>query len=153
MAQFKKEDCQTYPNSQICPAKPGKHDPPWHLRFTQAQVKVSRRLRRSQIHLQGGRNLRAWVEFTVRQVKHPFTVGKLLVRSQVRITCLVIGSAIMSNIRRVQRYEAIKDTQNNENSTKMRWKSTPSSPFVSTLLNVVLSFLSTFALDNRVFGF
>jgi len=93
------------------------------------------------------------VEATVRQVKHPFPAGKLPVRGQFRVTCMVIGSAIMSNIRRIQRYRVLKMTHCNEKSTEIERKSTQSDPFLLFLLDVIRNFLATFAFDNRVFGF
>jgi len=153
VAHFELAVCQTCPLAAACPAKPGHRDPRWHLRFTQAQANVAQRRKRNQIHLEEGRNLRAAVEATVRQVKHPFPAGKLPVRGQFRVTCLVIGSAIMSNIRRIQHYEAMKATQNNEKRTEMKGKGTQAHPFLPSFLNVVHYFLDTFAFDNRVFGF
>ncbi len=153
VAHFERDACQSCPFSQACPAKPGKRDPRRHLRFTQAQANVAQRRRRSQIHLQEGRNLRAAVEATVRQVKHPFPAGKLPVRGQFRVACMVIGSAAMSNIRRIQRYRAMKSAQNNEKSTEMGRKSTHSDSFLLFLLDGIRNFLATFAFDNRVFGF
>jgi hypothetical protein len=61
VAHFEPDTCQSCPFSQVCPAKPGKRDPRRHLHFTQAQANVAQRHRRSQIHLQEGRNLRAAV--------------------------------------------------------------------------------------------
>jgi hypothetical protein len=90
-------------NSRACPAKPGKHDPRRNLRFTQAQAIVTQRRRQSQIYLEDGRNLRVGVGAAIRRVRHPFPAGKLPVRGQFRVTCMVIGSAIMRNIRRIQR--------------------------------------------------
>ena len=134
VAHFAIDQCQACPYKEACPAKPGKRDPRWHLRFTQAQANVSQRRRRSQINLQDGRNLRAGVEATVRQVKHPFPAGKLPVRGQFRVTCLVIGSAIMSNIRRIHRYKATKTKPINEQSIEVKAKSTQ-------LSNTCFSFL------------
>jgi hypothetical protein len=54
------------------------------------------------------------VEATIRWVKHPFPAGKLPVRDQFRVTCMVIGSAIISNIRRIQRYKVQKTLHNNQ---------------------------------------
>jgi len=153
VAHFELDDCQACPYAQVCSAKPGKRDPRRHLRFTQAQANVAQRRKRSQIHLEDGRNLRAGVEATVRQIKHPFSAGKLPVRGQFRVSCMMIGSAIMSNIRRIQRYKAMKVTQNNEKSTEMGRKNTQSGPFLLFLLDVIRNFLATFAFDNRVFGF
>jgi hypothetical protein len=123
------------------------------MRFTQAQANVAQRRKRNQSHLEEGRNLRAAVEATVRQVKHPFPAGKLPVRGQFRVTCMVIGSAIMSNIKRIQRYRTIKMTQSNKKSTEMERKSTQSCPFLSFLLVDIRNILGHFAFDYRVFGF
>ncbi|GAB4505066.1 MAG: hypothetical protein Fur0043_20610 [Anaerolineales bacterium] len=40
----------------------------------------------------------------MRSVKHPFPAGKLPVRGKFRVSCLVIGSAAVTNLRRIQRY-------------------------------------------------
>lgn len=61
VAHFAHDTCQTCPFSEACPAKPGKRDSRHRLRFTQAQVNVAQRRRRSQIHQEEGRNLRAAV--------------------------------------------------------------------------------------------
>ena len=74
------------------------------LTFNQADVEKSQRRRRSCAEHHPGSNLRAAVEATVRSVKHPFPAGKLPVRGQFRVTCLVIASALMTNVRRIQRY-------------------------------------------------
>jgi hypothetical protein len=153
VAHFDQDTCQTCPFSKACPARPGKRDPRHRFRFTQAQVNVAQRRRRSQIHQEQGRNLRAAVEATVRQVKHPFPASKLPVRGQFRVTCMMIGSAVMSNIKRIQRYKALKVTQNNEKSTEMERKSTPSGPFLQFLVNAIRDLLTTFSFDKRVFGF
>jgi len=153
VAHFEVDVCQTCPYSEACPAKPGKRDPRWHLRFTQAQINVAQRRRRSKARLKEGQNLRAAVEATVRQVKHPFPASKLPVRGQFRVTCMMIGSAVMSNIKRIQRYKALKVTQNNEKSTEMERKSTPSGPFLQFLLNAIRNLSTTFSFDNRVFVF
>lgn len=119
VAHFDEERCRTCPFSSVCPAKPGQRDPRRHYRFTQAQAHVAQRRKRSHIHLKEGRNLRAAVEATVRQVKHPFPAGKLPVRGQFRVAWMVIGSAAMSNIRRIQRYRAMKAAPKNERRTEM----------------------------------
>ena len=104
VAHFNAVECATCPLVDQCPAQPGKRDPRHHLRFTQAEAQASERRRRSQEQLKDGRNLRAAVEATVRSVKHPFPAGKLPVRGKFRVTCLLIGSAAVSNVRRIQRY-------------------------------------------------
>ncbi|MDW7754556.1 MAG: hypothetical protein SCH68_05255, partial [Brevefilum sp.] len=111
----------------------GKRDPRRHLRFTKAQTNVAQRRKRNKIHLEEAQNLRAAVEATVRQVKHPFPAGKLPVRGQFRVTCMIIGSAIMSNIRRIQRYKAINEQQTNQKKPKKALKNSHSNPFNSIL--------------------
>jgi hypothetical protein len=37
-------------------------------------------------------------------VKHPFPAGKLPVRGSFRMACLLIGSAAVTNVRRIQQY-------------------------------------------------
>ena len=58
--------------------------------------------------------MRAAVEATVRQVKHPFPASKLPVRGLFRVTCMVIGSAMITNVRRIQRYLEVKTRLENE---------------------------------------
>ena len=57
--------------------------------------------------------MRAAVEATVRQVKNPFPASKLPVRGRFRVTCMIIGSALVSNVRRIQRYLEAKTKQEN----------------------------------------
>lgn len=138
VAHFELDQCQACPYTEHCPAKPGKRDLRRHLRFTQAQANVAQRRKRNRIHLEEGRNLRAAVEATVRQVKHPFPTGKLPVRGQFRVTCMVIGSAIMSNIKRIQRFRALNMEKTDQNNTQIGIESSqPSSflSFLSTLFN------------------
>jgi Transposase domain (DUF772) len=50
------------------------------------------------------RNPRAAIEATVRSVKHPFPASQLPVRGRFRMACLLIGSAAMTNVRRIQHH-------------------------------------------------
>jgi hypothetical protein len=106
VAHFDPDLCPACPFGQAgkCPAQPGKRDGRHHLRFTQAEAHASERRRRSQEQQKEGRNLRAAVEATVRSVKHPFPAGKLPVRGKFRVACMLIGSAAVANVRRIQRY-------------------------------------------------
>ena len=115
VAHFDRKTCLGCPYVEACPAKPGKRDPNRHLRFNQAQINVSQRHRISQQHLREGQNLRAAIESTVRQVKHPFPAGKLPVRGLFRVASMVIGSALMTNIRRIQQFRVEKSQQGQEN--------------------------------------
>jgi len=118
VAHFPIEVCQTCPLADKCPARSGKRDGRYHLRFTHAEAHTSERRRRSQEHLKEGRNLRAAVEATVRSIKHPFPTGKLPVRGQFRVACMMIGSAAVTNVRRIQRYlEAKNKEEKQQNNT------------------------------------
>jgi hypothetical protein len=117
VAHFDRDICHSCPYSEICPAKPGKRNPDRHLRFTQAEVCVSQRRRVSKKYLKEGKNPRAAVESTVRQIKHPFPASKLPVRGQFRVSCMMVGSAIMTNIRRIQQYRMGKTKKKQEIET------------------------------------
>jgi hypothetical protein len=114
VAHFEDNLCLACPLLPKCPVQRGKRDLRFHLRFNQKQINMSVRRLRSQIHLDEGRNLRAAVEATVRQVKHPFPASKLPVRGKFRVSCMVIGSAMMTNVRRIQRYLEAWIKQENE---------------------------------------
>jgi hypothetical protein len=103
--------CSTCPffEKGQCPTQPGKRDERPRLRFTQAEAQVSQRHRRSLEKKKTTGNRRAAVEATVRSVKHPFPAGKLPVRGLFRVTCMVIGSAAVTNVRRIQRYLEAKN--------------------------------------------
>ena len=104
VAHFATEICAACPLVDQCSAHPQKRDPRFHLRFTQDKANAAKRRRQSQKQQQEGRNLRAAVEATMRSIKHPFPAGKLPVRGKFRVTCLLVGSAAMTNIRRIQRF-------------------------------------------------
>lgn len=87
-----------------CPPQPDNRRHTFRLNFSQAEVLKAQRHRRSRAEHHPGINLRAAVEATMRSIKHPFPAGKLPVRGQFRVTCLVIASALMTNVRRIQRY-------------------------------------------------
>ena len=89
-----------------CRTRPQKRDPNYLLAFTLKQVRSAQRRKVFLEHQDHGQNLRAAVESTVRSLKHPFRAGKLPVRGQFRVTCLVIASAIHVNVRRICRYQA-----------------------------------------------
>lgn len=106
LARFDPAVCQTCPFADPgrCRAKPGKRDRRYTLSFTLQEVHWALRRQRSEFRKVEARNRRAAVEATVRSVKHPFPAGKLPVRGRFRVTCMVIASAAMVNIRRIQGY-------------------------------------------------
>lgn len=119
VAHFETAICSTCPffEKGQCPAQPGKRDERHHLRFTQAEAQASRRRRRSQEQKKVAGNRRAAVEATVRSVKHAFPAGKLPVRGLFRVACMVIGSAAVTNVRRIQRYLEAKNQQKSTPTT------------------------------------
>ena len=114
-ADFDPSVCLTCPFhlAERCPARPGKKRPSFRLRFTPAQMAVAQRRRKMRQSKQTGKNHRAAIEGTIREVKHPFPAGKLPVRGLFRMTCLMVGSAAMTNVRRIHHYweEKRKDVQ------------------------------------------
>jgi hypothetical protein len=107
-ARFDPDVCSACPFHQAgrCRAQPQKRNPRYLLAFTLKQVRAAQRRKDFLEHQDNGQNLRAAVEATVRSLKHPFPAGKLPVRGQFRVTCLVIASAIHVNVRRICRFQA-----------------------------------------------
>jgi hypothetical protein len=105
-AEFASVTCETCPlyTTGRCPPQPDNRRRRLRLTFTQAEVEKSQRHRRSRAEYRPGRNLRAAVESTVRSLKHPFPDSKLPVRGLFRMTCLIVASAAMTNVRRIQLY-------------------------------------------------
>jgi hypothetical protein len=107
-ARFAPTICDTCPFQQEgrCSVKPQKRDPNYLLAFTSQQVAVAKRRKEYLAHKDDDSNLRTAIEATVRSVKHPFPAGKVPVRGRFRVACMVIGSALVNNVRRIQRYLA-----------------------------------------------
>lgn len=109
-ADFDPSLCLTCPFhlEERCPARPGKKRPTLRLSFTPNQMAVAQRRRKMRLRKQDGKNPRAAIEGTIREVKHPFPGGKLPVRGLFRMTCLMVASAAMTNVRRIHHYWAEK---------------------------------------------
>jgi hypothetical protein len=116
LAYFSLEDCEGCPFAADCPAQPLKRRPKRALRFSAQQQQVARRRQLSAQAKASGRNLRSAVEATVRSIKHPFRNGKVPVRGQPRVSMLLIGSAAMTNVRRIYRY--LQDKKESEKPKK-----------------------------------
>jgi len=114
MARFDPHICQTCPFAlqNRCRATPGKKDPAFKLSFTQQEVNWARRRQRHESCFQSGHNPRAAIEAAVRSVKHPFPAGKLPVRGRFRVTCMIVASAAMSNLRSIWRFRREKAGKN-----------------------------------------
>ena len=106
-ASFDALDCETCLFCDQCPTCSLKRTLERVLRFSQQEIDLALRRQRSARARVSGQNLRAAVEATVRSVKHPFGNGKLPVRGKPRVSMVVIGSAVVSNVRRIHRYLAV----------------------------------------------
>jgi hypothetical protein len=117
VARFDPAICAQCPfgQSQQCPATPVRKNPIRHFYFSQNELWVA--LRRKLVHAltQSDRNLRAAIEATCRAVKCRYPKGKFPVRGRFRMLYLLIGSAAMNNIRRIQRFLVRKSLPENEN--------------------------------------
>jgi hypothetical protein len=98
---FEAAGCESCPFSDQCRTQPLKRTPERVLHFSQHEVEVALRRQRSADARTSGQNLRAAVEATIRSVKHPFANGKVPVRGKPRVGMVMIGSAAMSNVRRI----------------------------------------------------
>jgi hypothetical protein len=150
-ADFDPSRCQTCPFhiEGRCPARPGKKRPSFRLTFLPSQVAVSKRRRKLRMSKQESKNHRAAIEGTVREVKHPFPTSKLPVRGLFRITCLMVGSAAMTNLRRIHHYweekrkdERRKMTAESEAKAAPEQQSASFSSFLKALLTGYWSFMA-----------
>jgi hypothetical protein len=109
-ARFPAEACATCPFqlNQRCRARPQLRDPRYFMDFTLQEFRIAQRRKDYLAQKQNKHNLRAAVEATVRSLKHPFPAGKLPVRGKFRMTCMMIASAILVNVRRIGRYQTEK---------------------------------------------
>jgi hypothetical protein len=89
----------------VCPdCRFRKSQSPSSLRFSQAELDVALRRQRCIAYRQSKPRLRAAVEATVGAIKRPFHNDKTPVRGRFRVSVMMIGSAAMVNIRRIERY-------------------------------------------------
>ena len=130
-----------------CPAQPGKKRPSFRLRFTPAQMAVAQRRRKMRLHKQDVKNPRAAIEGTVREVKHPFPAGKLPVRGLFRMTCLMVASTAMTNVRRIHHYwEEKRKQERHKTAAEMGPKPAPEQQGFS-----FSSFLEAWLTSRRMF--
>jgi len=140
LAYFSFEDCKGCPCAADCPAKPLKRRPKRALRFSAQQQHVARRRQLAAQAKDSGHNLRAAVESTVRSIKHPFRHGKVPVRGQPRVSMMMMGSAAMTNVRRICRY--LKDKNKPESRKKAQKPSSDNAIF--QFFNRISRFLLAF---------
>jgi hypothetical protein len=107
LADFEPSVCQACPQVDRCRSDPLKARPARVLRMSLRQVQLAQLRQRSAWARRAGNNRRSAIESTVRSVTHPFggQAGKLPVRGQIRVTQVLICSALMVNLRRIWRYK------------------------------------------------
>jgi Transposase DDE domain/Transposase domain (DUF772) len=155
-AVFVSATCATCPlyTTGRCPPQPDNRRRSLRLTFSQAEAEKSQRHRRSRAEHHPGSNLRAAVEATVRSLKHPFPDSKLPVRGLFRMTCLIVASAAMTNVRRIQRYRTkthpvSPERQEDRRGRQRRRESAPTADFSGAwvaVLRLVFQPLTTYTL-------
>jgi hypothetical protein len=103
-ARFDPAVCRVCALLARCPLGARGSAPRPALLFSQAQLDVARRRQRSAAYRQLETNLRAAIEATIGALKRPFPADQLPVRGRFRVGVMVIASALMVNVRRIQRY-------------------------------------------------
>ena len=118
VADFGSPGCEACPFhlNHLCRAKAGKRDARFHLDFNLHEARVAHRRRLKKDQERSGHNLRAAVEATMRVIKHPFPAGKLPVRGLFRVSCMILGSALMANVRSITRYEYSQQKQERQHT-------------------------------------
>lgn len=102
--------CAQCPLADDCPTVQLKRSAQRVLNVNQRQIEVAQLRQRCAQLRQSDHHLRPAVESTVRSVKHPFG-DKLPVRGQIRVTMVVIASAMMVNLRRIWRFQVAQQAK------------------------------------------
>lgn len=137
-----------------CRTKPQKRDPRYLLAFTAKEIQTASRRKAYLAHKGDGHNLRSAIEATMRLVKHAFPAGKLPVRGQFRVSCMMIASAATTNVRRIQRYLVAKtkldNEQNNDSDGQKYIQTQPSVSFFAALNVIWEARIRPFSLQSLV---
>jgi len=142
LAYFDSVVCRDCPFVDQCPTEPLKRRPKHALRFSQQETDLALRRKRSADVRATGQNLRAGAESMMRSVKHPFRNGKLPVRGKPRVSMMVIASAAMTNIRRIQRYqEKLREERRKARETQKQMQDLIKHVFISFLRFLQLGLL------------
>ncbi|MBS1249629.1 MAG: hypothetical protein MAG431_01209 [Chloroflexi bacterium] len=157
LAYFDSDQCATCSRIDICPTAELKTKPLRVLRFSQEELCVAKRRKNSEALRNSGKNLRSAVEATMRSVQHPFG-EKLPVRGDHRISTAMAGSTLMTNSRRIHRYEVEKrkkkaqeqEKKQNEETKNDLGISLPSflTHFIRRLRSLKVDFGYTFAFSS-----
>ena len=109
-ATFSRGDCSDCPLLANCPMRVLKRGGDRRLYFATADIYLAHRRQRMMLEKKSGRNLRAAVEATVREISCRLEHGRLRVRGKFRVGMTMIASAAMANARRIWRYQQAEKT-------------------------------------------
>ena len=87
-----------------CPTRTRQTDARRSLRVDQADLDLAQRRRMARAARAEPGNPRAAVESTIGALKRPFANDQLPVRGRFRMGQMIVGSALMVNLRRIHRY-------------------------------------------------
>lgn len=145
VARFNPDHCRTCPAFQNqCRVRLMKRRAVCQLEFTRTEVLWALRRQRHRRLRQTPGDPRAAIEATVRSVKHP-TGGHLPVRGLRRVTDMMIGAAVMANVRSILRFHKRKVKQRWAREREA-WQQTIQTKAITALRNTLASFSS---LPNR----
>jgi hypothetical protein len=151
VARFDPHSCAGCLRRRRCPTHVGRSKAWRTLRFSQTQLYVARRRQRSNAYRQGDENLRAAVEATLGGLKRPFSNDQLPVRGRFRVSIMLIESAFMFNVRRIQGY-LIKQAQARKQAQRRVGPTERSSQLTTSFLSHFLLRVSS-SLMNQVRSF
>ena len=118
LAVFSQSACLGCADHDRCPTEEKKRQPQRTLYFSLAQLIVARRRQRMKQAQASGRNLRAAVEATVREISCRFNNAQLRVRGQSRVSMTLIAAAAMANARRIWRYQQVQRVEARQESAR-----------------------------------
>jgi hypothetical protein len=98
-------DC---PLRERCPTQTRQTDTRRSLHVDQAALDLTQRRRAARAAQANPGNPRAAVEATIAALKRPFANDQLPVRGRFRVSQMIVGSALMVNLRRIHRYVSEK---------------------------------------------
>ena len=101
--------CASCPQVERCPTIPNKTRPKQALYFSLAELGTALRRQAMQHAKASGRNLRAAVEATVREVTCRFQ-ARVPYRGHHRVSVYLVAAALMTNARRIWRYQHEQET-------------------------------------------
>ncbi len=108
-----------------CPTQARQTDSRRSLYFDQAARDLAQRRRTARVARLEPGNPRAAVESTIAALKRPFANDQLPVRGRFRVNNLIVGSALMVNLRRIHRYVTQKIEQARPTTDSTEDKVTP----------------------------